>query len=88
MNLLGVTDIDHFHWSMSEADVPTSVELENKPVSVPADVELAIIEANSRRVRATAEVANAFAVASGFRIVYASTVVLTVLCGLFGYWRA
>jgi hypothetical protein len=62
--------------------------LENKPVSVPAAVELAIIAANSRRVRATAELANAFAVVSGFHILYASTVVLTVLCGLFGYWRA
>jgi hypothetical protein len=53
-NLLGVTDIEHFHWSLAEADVPTSVELENKPVSVPAAVELAIIAANSRKVRATA----------------------------------
>jgi hypothetical protein len=52
-NLLGVTDIEHFHWSLAEADVPTSVELENRPVSVPAAVELAIIEANSLRVRAT-----------------------------------
>jgi hypothetical protein len=53
-NLLGVTDIEHFHWSLSEADVPASVELENKPVSVPAAVELAIIEANSRKVHSTA----------------------------------
>ena len=53
-NSLGVTDIEHFHWSLSEADVPTSVELENKPVSVPAAVELAIIEANSRKVRPNA----------------------------------
>jgi anti-sigma regulatory factor (Ser/Thr protein kinase) len=53
-NSLGVTDIEHFHWSLSEADVPRSVELENKPVSVPAAVELAIIEANSRRGLATA----------------------------------
>jgi hypothetical protein len=52
-NLLGVTDIEHFHWSLAEADVPTSVELENRPVSVPAAVELAIIEANSRRIRGT-----------------------------------
>jgi hypothetical protein len=57
-NSLGVTDIEHFHWSLSEADVPTSVELENKPVSVPAAVELAIIEVNSRRVHATAPTLN------------------------------
>jgi hypothetical protein len=48
-NSLGVTDIEHFHWSLSEADVLRSFELENRPVSVPAAVELAIIEANSRR---------------------------------------
>jgi len=53
-NLLSVSDIEHFHWSLAEADVPTSVGLENKPVSVPAAVELAIIEASSRKASATA----------------------------------
>ena len=57
-NALSVTDIEHFHWTLSEADVPTSIELENKPVSVPAAVELAIIEADSRRVRIDAPVFN------------------------------
>ena len=50
-NPLSVTDIEHFHWSLAEADVPQSVALENKPLSVPAAVELAIIEADCRRAR-------------------------------------
>ena len=57
-NALSVTDIEHFHWTLSEADVPSSIDLENKPVSVPAAVELAIIEADSRRVRTDAPVFN------------------------------
>jgi hypothetical protein len=46
--ILRVTDIEHFHWSLTEADIPSEVVLENKPVSLAAAVELAIIEANVR----------------------------------------
>jgi anti-sigma regulatory factor (Ser/Thr protein kinase) len=45
--VLRVTDIEHFHWSLSEADLPESTAL-NKPVSLAAAVELALIEAHYR----------------------------------------
>jgi len=45
--VLRVTDIEHFHWSLSEADLPESTALD-KPVSLAAAVELALIEAHYR----------------------------------------
>jgi anti-sigma regulatory factor (Ser/Thr protein kinase) len=45
-NVLRVTDIEHLHWSLSEADVPISIALDHKPLSLAAAVELAIIEAH------------------------------------------
>lgn len=45
-NVLRVTDIEHIHWSLSEADVPKSVVLDDKPMSLAAAVELLIIGAH------------------------------------------
>jgi hypothetical protein len=45
--VLRVADIEHFHWSLSEADLPESTALD-KPVSLAAAVELALIEAHYR----------------------------------------
>lgn len=47
-NVLRVTDIEHIHWSLSEAEVPKSVVLDDKPMSLAAAVELLIIGAHYR----------------------------------------
>src|SRR6267378_6714289 len=45
-NVLRVTDIEHIHLSLSETDVPKSVVLDDKPMSLAAAVELLIIGAH------------------------------------------
>ena len=47
-NILRVTDIEYFHWSLTEADVPSEVVLDARPVSLAAAIELALIESNFR----------------------------------------
>jgi hypothetical protein len=49
-NILRVTDIEYFHWSVTEADVPSEVALDARPLSLAAAVELALIESNCRAV--------------------------------------
>jgi anti-sigma regulatory factor (Ser/Thr protein kinase) len=43
--VLRVSDIEHFHWSLAEAEVPSESVLDARPLSLAAAVELAIIEA-------------------------------------------
>ena len=43
-NILRVTDIEHFHWSLTDADFPSEVALDDRPVSLAAAVELVLIE--------------------------------------------
>lgn len=41
---LGVTDVEHFHWSLSEADTPIAFSVKGSGLSLAGAVELATIE--------------------------------------------
>ena len=46
--ILGITDVEHFQWSISEADTPGSFSANGSGLSLAAAVELASIEAHLR----------------------------------------
>lgn len=48
-NILRVSDIEHFHWALSEADVPATSRFNGTLLSLAAAAELAAIEAQRRR---------------------------------------
>jgi anti-sigma regulatory factor (Ser/Thr protein kinase) len=50
-NILRVSDIEHFHWALSEADVPATTPFNGTLLSLAAAVELAAIQAHQRRSR-------------------------------------
>jgi anti-sigma regulatory factor (Ser/Thr protein kinase) len=48
-NILRVSDIEHFHWALSEADVPSTTPFNGTLLSLAAAVELAAIQAQQHR---------------------------------------
>jgi hypothetical protein len=71
-NSLRVSDIEHFHWSLAESDVPKSVELEKKPLSVPAAVELAIIQASAGCAKRTGSFFNSSGICATSSVIRAT----------------
>jgi anti-sigma regulatory factor (Ser/Thr protein kinase) len=48
-SILGIADIEHFHWTLSEADIPFASSLDGNRLSLAAAVELAAIQAHQSR---------------------------------------
>ncbi len=48
-NILGIADIEHFHWTLSEADIPFASSFNGNRLSLAAAVELAAIQAHQSR---------------------------------------
>jgi hypothetical protein len=52
-SILGIADIEHFHWTLSEADIPFASSFNGNRLSLAAAVELAAIQAHQSRKSVT-----------------------------------
>lgn len=48
-SILGIADIEHFHWALSEADLPCTSSFNDNRLSLAAAVELAAIQVHQSR---------------------------------------
>lgn len=48
-SILRIADIEHFHWALSEADIPVASSFNGSVLSIAAAVELAAIQAHQNR---------------------------------------
>src|SRR5258708_28845803 len=48
-SILRIADIEHFHWTLSEADIPVASSFNSSLLSLAASVELAAIQAHHSR---------------------------------------